>query len=346
MHIGMTYDLRDAYLAAGYSKEETAEFDHADTISAIEQTLQRLGHQTERIGSIQHLTTCLAHGKRWELVFNIAEGLYGFGREAQVPALLDAYAIPYTFSDPLVLAMALHKGMSKHVMRSLGIPTADFMVIATLAEVAQCSLALPLFVKPVAEGTSKGISAASTVQTWEDLSTVCERLLEQYHQPVLVETFLPGREFTVGIVGTGEQARVIGVMEVLLGAEAEPQVYSYDNKALYVSRVTYRLAEAAQEAEALALRAWRGLGCRDAGRVDLRCAADGSLQCLEVNPLAGLHPIHSDLPILCRLAGMDYETLLAAIVASASCRIPAASAATVRHLMQPGHIASLLTEAL
>jgi hypothetical protein len=126
MNVGITYDLREDYLAEGYSEEETAEFDRSDTIEAIERTLQDLGFQTDRIGNISNLISRLVAGDRWDLVFNIAEGLRGFGREAQVPAILDAYGIPYTFSDPLVLALTLHKALTKHVMRSMGVPTPDF----------------------------------------------------------------------------------------------------------------------------------------------------------------------------------------------------------------------------
>ena len=129
MKIGLTHDLRDDYLAEGYSEEETAEFDRAETIDAVDRTLTELGFRTDRIGHLKSLTGRLAAGDRWDLVFNIAEGLRGFGREAQVPALLDAYEIPYTFSDPLVLALTLHKGMTKHVIRDMGIPTPDFAVI-------------------------------------------------------------------------------------------------------------------------------------------------------------------------------------------------------------------------
>ena len=104
MRIGLTYDLRADYLALGYCEEETAEFDRDETVQAIEASIRRLGHTTERIGNVFRLTEALARGDRWDLVFNIAEGMRGFGREAQVPALLDAYGIPYTFSDPLVMA--------------------------------------------------------------------------------------------------------------------------------------------------------------------------------------------------------------------------------------------------
>jgi D-alanine-D-alanine ligase len=256
-------------------------------------------------------------------VFNIAEGMYGFGREAQVPALLDAYGIPYTFSDPLVLALALHKGMTKHVMRSLGVPTPDFYVVETDTDITRIDLPLPLFAKPVAEGTSKGIAATSKIQSYGELHDACAKLLHLYHQPVLVETFLPGREFTVGIIGTGKEARPLGAMEVMLLGEAEPEIYSYTNKALYETRVCYRQVNdiTAIRAMDIALRAWRGLGCRDGGRVDLRCGAEGTPYFLEVNPLPGLHPDHSDLPILSGLCGVCYEDLIDMIMQSALQRL-------------------------
>jgi D-alanine-D-alanine ligase len=323
MKIGITYDLRHEYLAAGYGEEETAEFDQADTIEAIERTLRRLGYDTERIGHVRQLAAQLVTGARWDCVFNIAEGMCGFGREAQVPALLDAYGLPYTFSDPLVLALALHKGMTKHVLRSLGVPTPAFYVVEADTNLSQVDLPLPLFAKPVAEGTSKGISAISKIQSYSELHDVCEKLLHIYRQPVLVETFLPGREFTVGIVGTGRAARPLGAMEVVLLDEAEPGIYSYANKAFYETRVCYRRATDATAilATDIAMQAWRGLGCRDAGRVDLRCAADGTPYLLEVNPLPGLHPDHSDLPILGGLCGVGYEELIEMIMHSAMQRL-------------------------
>src|SRR5262245_19876448 len=116
MYIGLTYDLRQEYLAAGFSEDETAEFDRPDTVSSIEKALQQLGHQTDRIGHARQLVARLARGDRWDLVFNIAEGLTGIAREAQVPAILDVYGIPYTFSDPLVMALTLHKGLTKTVV--------------------------------------------------------------------------------------------------------------------------------------------------------------------------------------------------------------------------------------
>jgi D-alanine-D-alanine ligase len=323
LKIGITYDLRDDYIAEGYTEEETAEFDHPRTIAAIEEALQSLGYETDRIGHIKALARRLVAGDRWDLVFNIAEGLRGFGREAQVPALLDAWEIPYTFSDPLVLSLTLHKGLTKRVIRDLGIPTPDFAVVETPEEAAAVALPFPLFAKPVAEGTGKGVTAASKIADRTELARVCRELLANYRQPVLIETFLPGREFTVGIIGTGAEAFAPGVMEVHLTEKAEKEVYSYANKEDWHARIEYRLADDAMAgaAEKTALAAWRGLGCRDGGRVDLRADANGTPSFIEVNPLAGIRPEHSDLPILCDLAGMPYRELIDRIMRSALKRI-------------------------
>ena len=324
LHVGITYDLRRDYLAAGFSEEETAEFDRVDTIDALEEALSALGYAVRRIGNIKALVERLARGERWDMVFNVAEGLYGFSREAQIPALLEAYRLPCTFSDSLALALTLHKGMTQTIVRSWGIPTADFFVVQTLADLPQVKLPFPLFAKPVAEGTGKGVSDASKIVSETALGDVCRQLLEKYHQPVLVETYLPGREFTVGIVGTGEQARVLGTVEIMLKEQAEKHAYSYVNKERYAELVEYRLVDdaAAIQAEVTALNAWRALGCRDAGRVDLRADAAGKPRFLEVNPLAGLHPRHSDLPIICALKGITYRQLIGFIMEAAWQRQP------------------------
>lgn len=319
MKVGIVYDLRADYLAEGYTLEETAEFDKPDTIEAIEAALDGLGLETDRIGHVKRLVLRLAQGDRWDIVFNIAEGLRGFGREASVPALLEAYGIPYTFSDPLVLSLTLHKGMTKRVIRDLGIPTPDFHVVETEADIAAVDLTYPLFVKPVAEGTGKGVSAASKVTDRARLENTCRTLLATFDQPVLVEEFLPGREFTVGIVGTGEDSVALAAMEVLFKKGADPDSYSYYNKENYEELVEYRLADGpeAMAAVDVALAAWRGLGCRDGGRVDLRSDASGQPNFIEVNPLAGLNPTHSDLPILCRLKGIGFDELIRLIMESA-----------------------------
>ena len=322
MKIGMTYDLQDDYLARGFTAEEAAEFDRPETIEAIEEALQDLGYETDRIGNIRDLTKRLVFGDRWDLVFNIAEGLSGYGREAQVPALLEAYDIPYTFSDPLVLSLTLHKGMTKRVVRDAGMPTPDFDIIESPNDVGRIDLPFPLFAKPVAEGTSKGITGASKITNKEELASVCGKLIGTFNQPVLVETYLPGREFTVGILGTGKDAIAFGVMEVILKKGAESGVYSYFNKKMYEDLVEYRLVEdtMAKEATETALASWKILGCRDGGRVDLRADRYGIPNFMEVNPLAGLNPNLSDLCILATKVGIPYSHIIEAIISSALTR--------------------------
>lgn len=317
--VGLTYDLREDYLREGYSLQETAEFDKPDTIEAIEAVILKNGHAPDRIGHVKALTRRLVEGDHWDLVFNIAEGLYGFGREAQVPALLDAYKIPYTFSDALGQALTLHKGMTKHVVRDLGIPTPDFAVVSDPEDIGFVRLPYPLFAKPVAEGTGKGITSLSKIDNAQELHRVCLHLLKTFCQPVLVEAYLPGREFTVGIVGTGREARALGAMEVILDPAAEPHAYSYENKEHYENLVRYTAATDAEARQAmdLSLQAWRGLGLKDGGRIDLRSDTRGIPNFIEVNSLAGLNPVRSDLPILCRLVGIPYEQLITDILNSA-----------------------------
>jgi len=323
MRIGLCYDLRDEYLARGYGEEETAEFDRLETIECIEAELRALGHTTERIGMIQQLAACLVAGQRWDLVFNVAEGLRGVGRESQVPALLDAYGIEYTFSDPLVSALTLHKGMTKHVLRSLAIPTTPFALVEKDADLASIDFDFPVFAKPVAEGTAKGIDGSSKITSREQLAARCRHIVDTYHQAALVEPYLSGREFTTSLVGTGEEARVIGTLEIALRDGAEPDAYTYVNKERCEDLIHYFPADvdSARRCAEISLRVWRGLGCRDGGRVDLREDSRGRLQVLEVNPLPGMHPMHSDLPMTCTAVGMSYRDLIAAIVASASTRI-------------------------
>jgi len=323
MRVGLTYDLRSAYLKEGYSEEETAEFDRDDTIDSIENTLKELGYKTDRIGHVRQLASRLANGDRWDIVFNIAEGMFGIAREAQVPALLDAYNIPCVFSDALILALSLHKGMCKHVIRDCNIPTPEFKVINNLSDIDTVKLSMPLFAKPIAEGTGKGVDGNSKVNSMKELKKLCGDLLTKYKQPVLVETFLPGREFTIGIVGTGDEAKSVGVLEVVLKGDAEPDAYSYMNKEKCEELVQYILVKGkiAAECEKVALESWRALGCRDGGRVDIRMDDNGVPNFLEVNPLAGLHPLHSDLPILSTLNGIAYRDLIKMIMDSAVKRV-------------------------
>ncbi len=324
MRIGVTYDLRADYLAMGYGEEETAEFDSEVTIAAICDALASLGFEPDRIGNVRRLAERLVAGERWDGVFNFCEGLRGVSREAQVPALLEVYDVPYVFSDPLTLSVALDKAMTKHIVRAAGVPTPDFAVVECASDAASVDLPYPLFLKPVAEGSGKGIGEKSKVNDKIELQRVAEELLARFRQPVLVETFLPGREFTVGITGTGAEAEALGVMEVIFLEKAAAHGYGYENKEFYEDRMTYRLVEGreGERAANVALAAWRALRCRDGGRIDIRCDAHDNPSFIEVNPLAGLNPERSDLVFIARFKGLTYRDLIGRIMASFLKRYP------------------------
>jgi len=332
MRIGVTYDLRSDYLAMGYSKEETAEFDSEITIAALCDALSELGFVPDQIGNVKRLSERLAAGERWDGVFNFCEGLRGVSREAQVPALLEAYDVPYVFSDPLTMALTLDKALCKHIVRAHGIPTPDFAVVEHMADVSNIRLAYPLFLKPVAEGSGKGIDADSKVDNVEALSRCAARLLNKFSQPVLVERFLPGREFTVGITGTGADAAVLGVSEIRKKANYIGDSYGLENKELWEDKVDIVGAPApdAPAAGEVALAAWRCLRCRDGGRVDIRCDAYGKPNFIEVNPLAGLRPGYSDMWFIAEREGLSYSQLIGKIMDSFLKRYPALAVQLVR----------------
>ncbi len=318
--IGLTYDLRSDYLALGYPEEDTAEFDAEVTIDSIEKAIRELGFETDRIGHIRALTQRLAAGARWDMVFNIAEGMKGRSREAQIPALLEAYDIPCTFSDPLVCAVTLDKAVAKRILQAVGLNTPKFHVVRTVADTARVRIPGPLFAKPIAEGTGKGVDRASCVKTTDELRQVCATLLDKFHQPVLVEEYLPGREFTVGILGTADEARVLGTLEVAMRPNAATAIYTYEMKEKCEEYVDYTRpprTPVVKAVETLALESYRELELRDCGRVDIRLDREGHPAFMEVNPLPGLNPVHSDMPMIARQEGMTFRELIGSIVGSA-----------------------------
>jgi len=320
MKIGITYDLRSWYIDRGYSMDETAEFDKQETVDALENSLKQMGYETEPVGNVFQLIEALARGSKWDIVFNIAEGLYGDGRESVVPAVLDQYRIPYVFSGPLIMGLSLNKHLAKLVVASAGVPVSPGYLITEIKDLGKCDLNYPLFVKPVSEGTGKGITEKSLVNSSSELTKMVKWILSEFKQPALVEEYLPGREFTVGIVGYGDEAIAIGGMEVMC---ANNLPYSVEVKENYQNYCKYKPLDAdiIDECKSVALRAWKALDAVDAGRVDLKADRFGKICFIEANPLAGLNPVHSDLPILSRMYGIEYQTLMEMIMKAAIKRI-------------------------
>lgn len=323
MKIGIAYDLRSWYLAKGYSMEETAEFDKESTIEAIEEEIRYSGYEPDKIGNVYNLVERLAAGDSWDMVFNISECLYGDGRESVVPAILDQYKIPYVFSGPVVMGISLNKYYSRLVVNAAGVRVSPGTVIYNVEDIDSKigGLMFPLFLKPVSEGTGKGITIRSIVDDVTQLRTLCEELLNEYHQPVLVEEYMPGREFTVGVVGSGVSSHLIGAMEIVC---KDNMPYCNEVKENFEQYVEYKLVaeeDVLNECYRVAKQAWIALNGVDAGRIDLRTDRYGKICFIEANPLAGLNPKISDLPILCRMNGVSYRQLLSEIISSAVSRV-------------------------
>jgi len=323
--VGIVYDLRTDYLEQGWSEKDVAEFDSADTIDALQRTIEGLGYKAEKIGNGERLCRLLIDGRRWDMIFNISESFGGRCRESQVPALLEMFGVPYTFSDPLVCAATLDKSIAKRLVAQRGLATPPFHVIEDVSDIDDVNLKYPVFAKPLAEGTGKGVDHNSLIDDPSKLERICADMLEEYAQPVLVEEYLPGREFTVGILGCGRKAWVLGTMEIEIRGKREPAVYSYTNKEECESRILYRPLlddpRLKEHVEDLALESYRVLQCRDGGRVDIRCDAEGKPSFMEINPLPGLHPTHSDLPMIATQEGLRYEELIGTIIDSAFSRV-------------------------
>lgn len=335
----------------GWPPDRDAELDTEETIDAIAQALAER-HEVVRIEADAEAYAKFRR-EAPEIVFNIAEGTSGAARESQIPAMLELLGIPYTGSDPLTLAVCLEKAWTKQVLWSYGIPTAPAFVVApeqeevcsvaseepargqrvSLAHVGLAKL-LPAVVKPLGEGSSIGISNASLVRSLEELEDRVRQVFERYAQAALVEHFLPGREFTVALLGNGRRLETLPPVELRFDAlpgEAHP-IYSYEakwvwdrpEKPLRIFECPARLsAELEGTLWEICLRTFRALGCRDWARVDVRCDEAGVPHILEVNPLPGILPRPEDnscFPKAARAAGMSYSQLIHRVLEEALVR--------------------------
>jgi len=316
--------ISDLSIAELIARDEFAEWDSPATIAAVESSLSHLG-KVVRLEANEDFPERLRQA-RPDIVFNIAEGFHGVNREAHVPAICEFYGIPYSGSDPFTLTLCLDKARAKETLAFHGIPTPKFLLVEKLADLYRVAekLTLPLFVKPVHEGSSKGITDSNLCRDRDQLFRQTEFLLENYRQPVLVEEFLPGKEFTCAVLGNGAEATVLPL--VAMNFESLPEgalpIYSFDAKFVWdrpenpldIFQCPARITRELQASiERVTLDAFRVLGCRDWARIDVRLDADGKPNVLEVNPLPGILPDPADnscLPKAARAAGIGYEELI------------------------------------
>lgn len=322
VRVGLIYNLRRVSPQGG--QDEDAEFDSQQTVDAIAASIERLGHEVTLLEATPQLPRLIGEAKV-DLVFNIAEGIRGRNREAQVPALLELLGIEYTGSDAAALCVTLDKALAKRLARSAGVATARWELLGPEAPI-KTELTFPLIAKPNAEGSSKGVTATSVVREPGQLRAAVEGLRERYHSGVLLEEFLTGREFTVGLLGEHDPT-TLPIMEIVF-EEADLPIYSYEHKTEEQSGVRFDVPARVDDAlraqlERTAKACFEALGCRDVARIDLRLDADGVPHFIECNPLPGLSPGFSDLCVIAEAAGMDYGALIAAILAPGIRRVSA-----------------------
>jgi len=323
--VGLTYNLKRIKAQQAGDDDSEAEYDAWSTVEAIGNAIESYGYEVVYLEATPELPTILP-ASQLDFVFNIAEGIQGRNRESQVPAILELLDIPYTGSDPATLSITLDKALSKKILTQAGIPNPEFFVMRTGKDRLPKQVNYPMLLKPVAEGSSKGVMGANVVENEEQLREMAARLIEKYKQPVLVEQYLPGREFTLGLLGE-VRPKVLPPMEIVYVTNQEKfPVYTFEHKLAESSDIRYDVpaqveVKLQKQLERVARGAFIALGCRDVARIDLRLDQNGKAHFIECNPLPGLTPGWSDLCLIAQGAGIDYRTLVGEIMAPAIRRL-------------------------
>lgn len=306
--------------------DKYAEWDEIDTIHAIESALATR-HNVSLIEADENVFENLRDEKP-QIIFNIVEGLNGVSREAQVPSMLEFLQIPYTGSDPLTLATCLDKARTKEILSFYKIPNAPFFVIEHLSQLANSNFDFPLFVKPLHEGSSKGIYNSCVVRNEKELFNEVEKILSTYEQPVIIEKYLSGKEFTVSMLGNGKNVRILPIVEINFDSLPSDvnKIYSYEAKWIWdtienpleIYECPAKISLSLQkEIERICLQTFNVLRVRDWCRIDVRLDENNIPNIIEINPLPGILPNPKDnscFPKSARTAGMDYDEMLCTVL--------------------------------
>jgi D-alanine-D-alanine ligase len=321
LKVGFAYNVKRVTPDLSGDQDDEAEYDSPKTLQAIREAIASYGHEVVDLEATSDLPIVLA-STPVDVVFNIAEGFKGRNRESQVPALLELLDIPYTGSDPAALSVSLDKALAKRMVRTHGILTPDYLVMHTGKERLPKELGFPLIVKPVAEGTSKGVTKKSVVRDEVELREVAREMITKYRQPALAEEYVAGREFTVGMLGE-RRPRVLPPMEVVFLDPSDPTpIYSFEMKQDWNDKIRYEVPAKVTDRELdrlekAAREVFAALGCRDVARVDFRVDGEGRIYFIESNPLPGLAPGWSDLVLIAQAAGIEYRALIGEILSFA-----------------------------
>lgn len=318
--VGIVYNLKKGIVSDAEDIE--AEYDSFETIEAISEAFKTAGIDVKQMEANEYLIDKL-RSSPVDIIFNIAEGTSGRGREAQVPAIMNFLGIPYSGSDETTLCIALDKTVTKRYLSTFGIRTPLYQLVKTPDFILDQTLTFPLIVKPNSEGSSKGISESAIAENETQLRSMIERDFKLYDQPMLIEEFISGREFTVGILGNGSDMRIFEPLEICwLGNDSHNAIYSYNVKKNFREYIEYSCPPQLDQVtingmKRIAAEIYLALECRDFSRIDFRLSERGEIYFIEINPLPGLAPGYSDYPMMAELCGTDYQSLLTGILNSA-----------------------------
>ncbi len=299
-----------------------AEWDEWETINAVKSALERYHNVVLIEADINAYNKFIE--EKPDIVFNIAEGMNGLSREAQIPAMLEFLNIPYTASDSFTLSLCLDKGRTKQILSYYGIPNSQFVILRGKDDLIPQQLNFPIILKPVGEGSSKGIFNSSLIFSRDQLNGTVEQRLNIYKQPLIAEEYLPGREFTAAVMGNGTSAEVLPLIEINFKSLPENvnPIYSYEAKWIFDSpehQLDMYLCPADVDKELennikeVVLNTYHALGCRDWSRIDVRLDAKNKPNIIEINPLPGILPDpknNSCFPKAARTAGLTYDEMI------------------------------------
>ena len=326
MKIGIAFNLKPKNIPKNLPEDIFEEYDSKEVIFALKNVFEKFNFEVVFLESGKNFLKKVLKEKV-DFVFNIAEGFGTRSREGHVPSVCEMLNIPYSFSDPLSLNITLDKEICKRFAKSINVRTPYFKVVKDLKEIKNLKFKkFPAILKLKNEGSSMGLRLSSKVNNIEELKERCFYLLKTYKEPILIEEFINGKEITVGIIGNYDNIRVLGMMEIRpRKLKQEDFIYSLEVKRNYKEEVDYVVPpqikeETKKEIEKFSLKIYKMLGLRDASRIDFRLDKDEKPYFLEINPLPGLNPVTSDLPIMAYKLGINYEDLIREILKNAFSR--------------------------
>ncbi len=325
LNVALAFNLIEERYLEGRPLDSIAELDSHETIKSLKTALESGGHNVTLINADDNFHRGIRNpDKPIDMVFNIAEGIRGESRESHVPSICEMLGIPYTGSGPLTLALCLNKARTKEILGFHGIPTPDFQVFRSSNEKLKKELKYPLIVKLLHEGSSMGLSYDSVVYNEKDLRSQIKRLISTYQEPVIVEEFLPGREFTIPIMGNGDPL-ILPIVEVLFKGRVNINLFNPDESVISIikkytdeeiprsqtdsvcpAKIPKKLENRLRE---MALNCYKIMECRDWCRMEFRLDEDGTPKVLELNPIPGIDPTYW-FPKSAYAMGMTYNQLI------------------------------------